>query len=86
MLYFNLGEYYFRQQQYLQAIDIYAKAGIDNLSNSDIATLQFHKAYSHFATQQFKEAKNLFNSIRQIPTDPNYVDANYYYGFFMLLR
>lgn len=81
MLYYRMGEYYFRQQQYLQAIEIYSKAGIDNLSNSDIATLQFHKAYSHFATQQFKEAKNLFNSIRQIPTDPNFVDANYYYGF-----
>ena len=31
--------------------------------------------------QQFDKAKPLFNSIRQIPKDPNYLDANYYYGF-----
>ncbi|MFY7963743.1 MAG: tetratricopeptide repeat protein [Chitinophagaceae bacterium] len=81
IIYFQLGEYNFRQQQYELAINMYAKSGIDNLSNSEIAQMQFHKAYSYFATQQFKESKNLFNSIRQIPTDPNYIDANYYYGF-----
>jgi len=81
MLHYQLGEYYFRQKQYHQAIDVYAKAGIENLTNTEIAALKFHKAYSYFTTQQFKEAKILFNTIRQIPTDINYVDANYYYGF-----
>ena len=81
MLSFQLGEYYFRHQQYNEAIEIDSKVGIDNLTNSEIASLQFHKAYSYFATQKFKESKTLFNSIRQIPSDPNYIDANYYYGF-----
>jgi TolA-binding protein len=81
MLHYQMGEYYFRHQQYIQAIDIYAKAGIENLTNSEIAAVKFHQAYSYFTTQQFKEAKILFNTIRQIPTDANYVDANYYYGF-----
>jgi TolA-binding protein len=76
-----MGEYRFRHQQYLQALDIYTKAGIENLTNSEIAALKFHQAYSYFATQQFKESKVLFNTIRQIPSDANYVDANYYYGF-----
>ena len=31
--------------------------------------------------QQFAKAKPLFNTIRQIKTDSNYIDANYYYGF-----
>ncbi len=78
---FQLGEYYFRQQQYQQSLEYYLKSGIDNLTNSEIAQMQFHKAYCYFSTQKFKESKNLFNSIRQIPSDPNYVDANYYYGF-----
>ncbi len=81
MLNFQLGEYYFRHQQYQQAIDIYNKAGIENLTNTEIASLKFHQAYSYFTIQQFKEAKTLFNIIRQIPNDINYVDANYYYGF-----
>ena len=81
MLHYQMGEYYFRQKQYYQAIEIYANAGIENLTNTEIASLKFHKAYAYFTTQQFKEAKILFNTIRQIPTDINYVDANYYYGF-----
>ncbi len=81
MLYYQLGEFYFRQKKYQQAIDIFAKPGIENLTNAEIATLKFHKAYSHFALQQFKESKPLFNLIRQIPNDANYIDANYYYGF-----
>ena len=31
--------------------------------------------------QQFRDAKPLFNTVRQIKSDPNYIDANYYYGF-----
>ena len=81
MLQFTLGKYYFRQKEYYSAIESFNKAGIDNLSNKEVATLQFDKAYALFATQQFKEAKILFNSISQIPSDPNYIDANYYYGF-----
>ncbi|MEJ7680584.1 MAG: hypothetical protein WKG06_22570 [Segetibacter sp.] len=59
----------------------YEKAGIDNLSNRDIAEMKFHQAYGYFTMQQFEQAKPLFNSIRQIPSDPNYLDANYYFGF-----
>ena len=81
MMSFQLGEYFYRQKDYADAITYYSKAGIDNLSNSEVADLKFHKAYSLFALQQFKEAKPLFNAVRQIPSDPNYIDANYYYGF-----
>src|SRR4030095_4979545 len=30
---------------------------------------------------KFAQAKPLFNTIRSIKDDPNYIDANYYYGF-----
>ncbi|MFP5040389.1 tetratricopeptide repeat protein [Parasediminibacterium sp. JCM 36343] len=81
MLCFDLAEYFFRANNFADAIAYYNKAGIDNLSNADIAQLKFHKAYAYFTLQQFQEAKPLFNAIRQIPSDSNYVDANYYYGF-----
>jgi tetratricopeptide (TPR) repeat protein len=81
MMSFHLGEYYFRQQRYADAIEFYDRAGIANLSNREIADMKFHKGYGYFATQQMNQAKPLFNSIRQIKDDPNYVDANYYYGF-----
>lgn len=81
MMSFVLAKYYLRQKEYYLAIEYFTKAGIENLTNKEIAALQFQKAYALFATQQFKEAKVLFNSISQIPTDVNYIDANYYYGF-----
>src|SRR3954463_7966856 len=81
MLSYQLGEYYYRKQKFEDALTYYEKAGIDNLSNSDIAEMKFHQGYSYFTMKQFEQAKPLFNSIRQMPSDPNYLDANYYFGF-----
>ncbi len=81
MLSFHLAEYYFRQQDYNAAVKLYDHAEIDNLSNGEIANLKFHEGYCYFTLKQFDNALPLFNAIRQLPKDPNYVDANYYYGF-----
>lgn len=78
---FHLGEYYYRQQKFTEAAERYEQANIANLSNREIADMQFHQGYSYFVLQQFAKAKPLFNSIRQVKDDPNYLDANYYYGF-----
>src|SRR5256885_14510644 len=78
---FHLGEYYFRQQKFADAAQSYEQSNIANLSNREIADMQFHQGYSYFTLQRFNEAKPLFNSIRQIKDDPDYIDANYYYGF-----
>jgi TolA-binding protein len=78
---FHLGEYYYRQQKFADAVLLYEQANIANLSNREIADMQFHQGYSYFTLQRFAQAKPLFNSIRQIKDDPNYIDANYYYGF-----
>lgn len=81
MMSFHLAEYYFRKQDYAEAIPAFEKVSIDNLSNREIADLKFHLGYSYFTSKQFNEAKPLLNTIRQLPKDPNYRDANYYYGF-----
>lgn len=81
MLCYHLGEYYFNRQNFADASSYYEKAGFDNLSNREIASMKFHQAYCYFTMQRFNDARPLFNAIRQIPGDPNYIDANYYYGF-----
>ncbi len=81
MMSFHLGEYYFREQKYADAARQYDQTNIENLSNREIADMKFHKGYAFFNLQRFTEAKPLFNSIRTIKDDPNYMDANYYYGF-----
>ncbi|MET0462452.1 MAG: tetratricopeptide repeat protein [Chitinophagaceae bacterium] len=81
MMNYQLGEYYFRRKEFQKAISRYEAANIANLSNKEIATMKFHQAYAYFTLQQFAQAKPLFNTIRSIKDDPNYLDANYYYGF-----
>jgi TolA-binding protein len=81
MMSYHLGEYYYRKKDFANAQKYYSSANIANLSNREIADMKFHQAYGYFVMQQFDKAKPLFNSIRQIPKDPNYLDANYYYGF-----
>jgi len=81
MISFHLAEYYFRQKDYTAALQSYEHADIDNLNNKDIADMKFHQGYCYFTKKQFDKALPLFNAIRQLPKDPNYIDANYYYGF-----
>ncbi|NCI46180.1 tetratricopeptide repeat protein [Sediminibacterium soli] len=81
MMAFHLAEYYYRKRDFNRAQNYFRAADIANLSNREIADMKFHQAYGYFAMQQFDKANPLFNAIRQLPKDPNYVDANYYYGF-----
>lgn len=78
---FNLGEYYFQRKDFIKAQNIYTQTGIENLSNAEIASMKFHEAYAFFVMKQFDKAKPLFNVVRQLSKDPNYIEANYYYGF-----
>ena len=80
---YYLGEYYYKKKDYVKAIQFYDKSNIANLNNRQIAEMKFHQAYGYFVGQQFDTAKPLFNSIRQMPNDPNFIDANYYYGFLL---
>lgn len=81
MMSFHLGEYFFRKQQFSDAANQYEQTNIINLSNREIADMKFHLGYAYFNLQRFNEAKPLFATIRGIKDDPNYLDANYYYGF-----
>ena len=78
---YQLAEYYYKHQDFDNAMSLYEKANIANLTNVEIANMKFHEGYAYFTMQRFDEAKPLFESIAQIPSDPNYYDANYYYGY-----
>jgi TolA-binding protein len=78
---FHLAEYYFRQQNYAEATALYETVNIANLSNREIADMKFHLGYGYFTSGQADRAKPMFDAIRQDKNDPNYADANYYYGF-----
>jgi len=81
MMSYHLAEYYFRKEEFTEAIPLYEAVDIANLSNREIADMKFHQGYAYFTQQQFAQAKPLFATLVQSKDDPNYVDANYYYGF-----
>lgn len=81
MMSYYLAEYYFKQKNFTAANKYYDKATLENLTNAQIADMKFHQAYGYFTLQDFVKAKPLFNAIRQLKDNPNYIDANYYYGF-----
>ena len=81
MMSFHVAEYHFRKENFTEAVELYEQANIANLSNREIADMNFHQGYAYFTMKNFAAAKPMFNSIRQMPEDPNYIDANYYYGF-----
>lgn len=83
MMSYELANYYFRRKNFIEANDYYELSGISNLSNQQIADMKFKQAYGYFTMKRFSDAKPLFNSIRQIGNNENYLEANYYYGFIL---
>lgn len=77
---FALAQYYFYNNELAKAIKYYETAGVDNLSNDEVADAKFELAYSYFNNQEFSKAKPLFKSIKELPNNKYYIPGNYYYG------
>ena len=82
-IYYYLGNYYFSQQNWIAALNQYKLLSVANLSNSEIATMQFYQGYSHFVLKQYELAKPLLNSIRQLAEGVYKSAATYYYGLIL---
>lgn len=78
---YQLARFYFVKENFSDALTFYERAGLDNLSNEEIADAKFEKAYCYFNLKQFAEAKPLFDEIHQLPSNKYYIPANYYFGF-----
>jgi len=81
MLSFHLAKFYFMKEDFSNAITYYERAGVENLSNDEIADAKFEMAYCYFSLKQFDVAKPLFDEIHQMPEHKYFIPANYYYGF-----
>jgi TolA-binding protein len=78
---YQLGEYYYRKNDIRNAMVYYEKTDLSQLTNKEISSMKFHQGYGYFTLQQYDKAKPLLHAVRQVPDDPNRLDANYYYGF-----
>ncbi len=84
MLSYHLAEFYFRNSEFDNALAYYEKTREANLSNKEIASMQFHAGYIYFTNKNYEQAKPYLDAIRLNEQDPNYYHANYYYGFIAL--
>jgi len=78
---YHLAKYYFLQDDFSNAINYYERAGLDNISNEEIADVKFEKAYCYFNLKNFDQAKPLFEEVTQLNDNKYFIPANYYYGF-----
>ncbi len=85
MMSYQLGHYYFQNNQFQKAVPYYEQAGIDNLSNEEIAKAKFEQAYSYLNLKQFDKAYPLFNAIKNIHNE-YFLPANYYTGYISLYK
>lgn len=81
LLSYHLAKYYFLKDDFSNAINYYERAGLENLSNDQIADAKFEQAYCYFNLKQFAEAKPLFDEVHQMTESKYFIPANYYYGF-----
>ncbi len=77
---YELGNFYFRDEDYGKAIEAFEKTDARNLSREDEATRNFKLAYSYFTRKKFKEAQPLFNTIKHSNNVYNSA-ASYYAGY-----
>ncbi|MFN6335537.1 MAG: tetratricopeptide repeat protein [Sphingobacteriales bacterium] len=78
---FQLAEFYFRQQDYRNAIISYEQASAANLSEEERAGMDFRLGYGYFSLQQYDKAWGFLQRAANDDSGPYYADANYYYGY-----
>ncbi len=75
---YELGNFYFRDEDYGKAIEAFEATDARNLSRTDEATRDFKLAYAYFSRKKFKEAQPLFDNIKR--SDNVYQSAASYYA------
>jgi tetratricopeptide (TPR) repeat protein len=77
--YLNLAQYYFKQENYPQALQWFEKVDDYNLGNIDLDKYNFKKGYSYFSSKKKKEAAVYLNKVVRSAAYGS--QAKYYLGF-----
>ena len=77
--FFDAANFYFDQGKYAYALKWYNKISEKEVAKVHRPAYNFNKAYTFFASKRYKNAKPLFEKIKELPDYQN--DANYYLGY-----
>ena len=82
--YFELGNFYYRNKKYEEAISSFEKVNINNLSGAQKNEVKFKLGYSYFAEKNTEEA--LKNFRYPLENQNSYQGASAYYSAFIALE
>ena len=77
---YELGNFYFKDENYDKAITYFEKTDTRNLTREEQNTRNFKLAYAYFSQQNFYEAKPYFDQVKASDS-PFASAANYYSGY-----
>lgn len=84
LAYYHLGNIYFNNKKFSQALTQYKKVDIYDLNIQQTSEFKFQIGYCYFYKQKFAEAKTYFEAVKSIK-NKYYYPANYYYGYLSYL-
>jgi tetratricopeptide (TPR) repeat protein len=76
--YLNLANYYFLNENYIDALNWYVMVDEQSLSTAEKKSFNFNKGYSFFQNKQYDEAKICFHKSLDSSND---LEARYYLGY-----
>ena len=77
---YKIGNYYYSNNNYKEALNYYGNLKKSNLTNKEILILTFQLGYIYYNIEDYDNALKKFNIIVQIEGNEFYYDANYYGG------
>lgn len=77
---YELGDFYFKDNNYKKAIDFFEKTDVYNLTEEEKNTRNFKLGYAYFSQQKFDKAKPFFDQVKNTPSSYSSA-AGYYAGF-----
>ncbi|RRN76378.1 hypothetical protein EIM50_24990, partial [Pseudoxanthomonas sp. SGD-10] len=82
--YFQVGRYYFKAGNYAEALKWLTKVSSIDMSGEEANEYKFKTAYAYFETQDYANAKPLFNMVQDTKS-PYAEQSTYYYAYIAYL-
>ncbi len=82
---YELGNFYFKDENYDKAISYFEKADVRNLTPEEQNTRNFKLAYAYFTEEEFNQAKPYFDQVKA-SNSPFSSASSYYAGYISYLQ
>ena len=77
--FFDAANFYFNQGRYSYSLKWFSKIGEREVAKVQRPEYNFKKGYGYFVSKRYKNAKPLFEKVKDLPAYQS--DANYYLGY-----